>query len=132
MPCKCIFRLWVPSHLPGPLGHGCSPSRGRVPQLESRSSLGVRAMAMLLQQVLAEEFFTVLRTQEQLGYVVYCRATYMGGTDALDFVVQSNRQPGFLVARIFSFLESMAVSLLGNGRWAVWARTLKPLRVAGR
>ena len=66
----------------------------------------LRARLTLLATILHEPCFDILRTQEQLGYIV--GANYMQGTSymSLKIVIQSAHSPDHLEKRIDAFLES--------------------------
>jgi len=65
--------------------------------------------ASLLTQILSEPAFNVLRTQEQLGYIVHCSAWSLPGASekGLRIVVQSEKTPGYLEERVESFVDGM-------------------------
>lgn len=76
-----------------------------------------RVTASLLSQIFSEPAFNVLRTQEQLGYVVACgqivlsRDTHVG----IRVIVQSERKPAYLEERVEAFLTSMKAKIEGMG-----------------
>ncbi|XP_068625858.1 insulin-degrading enzyme [Battus philenor] len=59
----------------------------------------------LLAQALAEPCFNVLRTKEQLGYIVFSGVRRANGVQGLRIIVQSDRHPEYLEERIEAFLE---------------------------
>ncbi|CAB3224482.1 unnamed protein product [Arctia plantaginis] len=72
---------------------------------------GVRAARLnvaleLLAQLLAEPCFNVLRTKEQLGYIVFSGVRRSNGVQGLRFIVQSDRHPEFLEQRIEAFIQN--------------------------
>ncbi|KAG6851274.1 hypothetical protein H0H93_011710 [Arthromyces matolae] len=69
----------------------------------------LRVVSSLLTQVLSEPAFNVLRTKEQLGYIVHCSPwTSAGGSErGLRIVVQSEKTPGYLEERVEAFLDTM-------------------------
>lgn len=69
----------------------------------------LRVTSALLVQILTEPAFNVLRTQEQLGYVVICSPWILPGGSERGFriVIQSEKQPGYLEYRVEAFLERM-------------------------
>ncbi|KAG5647302.1 hypothetical protein DXG03_000839 [Asterophora parasitica] len=69
----------------------------------------LRVVAALLTQILSEPAFNVLRTQEQLGYVVQCSAWLLPGANekGMRIVVQSEKTPGYLEERVEAFLDGM-------------------------
>ena len=68
-----------------------------------------RVVAALLNQILSEPAFDMLRTKEQLGYIVAANTwTAPGDNDTgLRIVVQSERGPVYLEGRVESFLDHM-------------------------
>ncbi|KAF9454625.1 insulin-degrading enzyme [Macrolepiota fuliginosa MF-IS2] len=73
----------------------------------------LRVTAALLTQILSEPAFAVLRTQEQLGYIVSCSSWNLSGSSerGLRIVVQSEKMPGYLEQRVEAFLTSMKSKL---------------------
>ena len=69
----------------------------------------LRVTAALLTQILSEPAFNILRTKEQLGYIVSASAwSAHGDNDAgLRIVVQSERGPVYLEERVEAFLDYM-------------------------
>jgi insulysin len=67
----------------------------------------------LLTQILSQPAFDVLRTQEQLGYIVSCTNLTLPGSSevGLLFVVQSEKKPGYLEERVEAFLDDMQAQL---------------------
>jgi len=65
--------------------------------------------AALLTQILAEPTFSVLRTREQLGYIVSASTWSLSGSSeqGLRIVVQSEKTPGYLEQKVEEFLEEM-------------------------
>ncbi|KAJ8667813.1 hypothetical protein QAD02_009476 [Eretmocerus hayati] len=61
----------------------------------------------LLVQIIAEPCFNVLRTKEQLGYIVFSGIRRSHGVQGLRVIVQSNKHPQFVEERIDAFMESM-------------------------
>ncbi|XP_048003633.1 insulin-degrading enzyme isoform X2 [Leguminivora glycinivorella] len=71
---------------------------------------GVRAtrpnvVLELLAQTLSEPCFNVLRTKEQLGYIVFSGVRRSNGVQGLRVIIQSDRHPAYLEQRIESFLK---------------------------
>ncbi|KAJ0170062.1 hypothetical protein K1T71_014668 [Dendrolimus kikuchii] len=71
---------------------------------------GVRATRQnvtleLLAQTLCEPCFNVLRTKEQLGYIVFSGVRRSNGVQGFRVIVQSDRHPAYLEGRIESFLR---------------------------
>ena len=69
----------------------------------------LRVVSVLLTQILSEPAFNVLRTKEQLGYIVSASQWVAPGANesGLRIVVQSERGPVYLEERIEAFLEHM-------------------------
>ncbi|KAF8623490.1 hypothetical protein AX15_006273 [Amanita polypyramis BW_CC] len=69
----------------------------------------LRVTSALLVKILTEPAFNILRTQEQLGYVVLCSTWILPGSSEKGFhiVVQSGKQPGYLEQRVEAFLHKM-------------------------
>ncbi|KAJ3740513.1 insulin-degrading enzyme [Lentinula detonsa] len=72
-----------------------------------------RVVGALLTQILTEPAFNVLRTREQLGYVVFCGYWSLAGATerGIRIVVQSEKTPGYLESRVEAFLEEMKASI---------------------
>jgi len=68
-----------------------------------------RVTLALLTQILTEPAFNVLRTKEQLGYVVSCTQWQLAGSGigGIRIVVQSEKKPEFLEERVEAFLDKM-------------------------
>ncbi|GLB34808.1 putative peptidase M16 family protein [Lyophyllum shimeji] len=73
----------------------------------------VRVTASLLTQILSEPAFNVLRTQEQLGYIVHCSAWSLPGASekGMRIVIQSEKTPGYLEDRVEAFLDGMKTTI---------------------
>ena len=69
----------------------------------------LRVTAALLTQILSEPAFNILRTKEQLGYIVAASGwSALGDNDTgLRIVVQSERGPVYLEERVEAFLDHM-------------------------
>ncbi|XP_026333644.1 insulin-degrading enzyme, partial [Hyposmocoma kahamanoa] len=72
---------------------------------------GVRALKQnvileLLAQTLHEPCFNILRTKEQLGYIVFSGIRRSNGVQGLRVIVQSDRHPSYLDTRIEAFIEA--------------------------
>jgi insulysin len=74
-----------------------------------RTSSFQRVTANLLNQILSEPAYNVLRTKEQLGYIVHCSMWHLSGSgvSGIRIVVQSERGPAFLESRVDAFLDGM-------------------------
>jgi insulysin len=75
----------------------------------SRTSSALRVTGSLLNQILSEPAFNVLRTKEQLGYVVLCSSWVLSGSgcSGIRIAVQSERGPAYLESRVDAFLDGM-------------------------
>ncbi|KDQ33027.1 hypothetical protein PLEOSDRAFT_1032530 [Pleurotus ostreatus PC15] len=69
----------------------------------------LRVASALLAQILHEPAFNILRTKEQLGYIVFCSQWLLTGSaqKGLRITVQSEKFPGYLEDRVEAFLDSM-------------------------
>ena len=69
----------------------------------------LRVVSTLLVQILEEPAFNVLRTKEQLGYIVHCFSTILPGDSetGLQILIQSEKKPGYLEERVEAFLREM-------------------------
>ncbi|XP_031777802.1 insulin-degrading enzyme isoform X2 [Nasonia vitripennis] len=61
----------------------------------------------LFTQIISEPCFNILRTKEQLGYIVFSGIRRTNGVQGLRIIVQSNKHPQFVEERIDAFMESM-------------------------
>ncbi|KAJ3120829.1 hypothetical protein HK100_012638 [Physocladia obscura] len=68
--------------------------------------------ALLLNQIISEPCFDVLRTKEQLGYVVWSNPRFATGICGLRVHVQSEKHPVHVESRIFAFLEEKVKDIL--------------------
>jgi len=76
------------------------------------AACGQRALLELAAHLLGEPYFNVLRTQQQLGYVVQAGTSQLFNVDHLRFLVQSDKVPAAeLVARTDAFLASFAAGV---------------------
>jgi insulysin len=78
-----------------------------------RTPTTARVTASLLIQILTEPTFNVLRTREQLGYIVLCSSWILAGSgvSGIRIVVQSERGPAYLESRVEAFLTEMKIVL---------------------
>ncbi|KAK0408400.1 hypothetical protein QR680_003933 [Steinernema hermaphroditum] len=60
----------------------------------------------LLVQIANEPAYTVLRTTEQLGYIVHTGARRANGAQSLEIIVQGSYDPKFMEERIEAFLKN--------------------------
>ena len=75
----------------------------------------LRVASALLTQIMSEPAFNVLRTREQLGYIVSCSSWTLPGSSekGVRIVVQSERKPTYLEQRVEAFLDEMKIKLEG-------------------
>ena len=73
----------------------------------------LRTRLLLISHLLKDPTFSVLRTKEQLGYIVH--STIWSGSSALGFVIciQSEHHPTYVEKRIETFLESHRSEIAG-------------------
>lgn len=64
---------------------------------------------LLVHQILCEPFFNILRSKEQLGYVVHSAVNQHSGVYGLNFTIQSDYNVSYLEDRIEAFLVQMKV-----------------------
>ncbi|KAF8911060.1 Metalloenzyme, LuxS/M16 peptidase-like protein [Gymnopilus junonius] len=69
----------------------------------------LRVTSALLTQIMSEPTFNVLRTREQLGYIVSCSSWTLPGSSekGVRIVVQSEKKPTHLEGRVEAFLDEM-------------------------
>lgn len=81
--------------------------------LGSRNDSRLRVVGSLLVQMLSEPAFNVLRTQEQLGYIVSCSQWALPGDVhfGIRILVQSERHPTYLEERVEAFLDFIKYKL---------------------
>ncbi|XP_065058104.1 insulin-degrading enzyme-like [Rhopilema esculentum] len=60
----------------------------------------------LFSQLIADKCFDQLRTQEQLGYIVFSGVRRANGVQGLRFIIQSEKNPAILDERIEAFLSN--------------------------
>ncbi|CAG7838561.1 unnamed protein product [Allacma fusca] len=70
-----------------------------------------RTLMLLVDHILSEPCFDILRTKEQLGYVVWCTYRRQVGVMSFDVVIQGEKHPAYLESRIENFLELMEVKI---------------------
>ena len=63
-------------------------------------------------QVITESCFNILRTQEQLGYIVFSGVRLNNGAQGVRLIIQSDRSPAYLDERIENFIQLTKVSNL--------------------
>ncbi|KAG1891434.1 Metalloenzyme, LuxS/M16 peptidase-like protein [Suillus subluteus] len=95
------------SHIPNP--NDPNSSLTYYLQLGSSTDARLRTTSLLLIHMMSEPAFDILRTKEQLGYVVFCSELQLSGASLLGLrlVVQSQRNPAYLEQRVEAFLDTM-------------------------
>jgi insulysin len=78
-------------------------------QLGSSTHARFRVVSLLLMHMMSEPAFDILRTKEQLGYIVFCSQLQLSGASLLGLrlVVQSERSPAYLEQRVEAFMDVM-------------------------
>ncbi|XP_077297857.1 insulin-degrading enzyme-like isoform X2 [Arctopsyche grandis] len=61
----------------------------------------------MLLHILSEPCFNILRTKEQLGYIVFSGIRRSNGVQGIRLLVQSDRHPSYVESRIEAFLQYM-------------------------
>jgi insulysin len=76
-----------------------------------------RVAMALLSQMLTEPAFNILRTKEQLGYVVLCSSWTLPGSGdgGIRVSIQSERDPQYLEDRVEAFLDTMKTVIEAMG-----------------
>ncbi|XP_076831395.1 insulin-degrading enzyme isoform X2 [Brachyhypopomus gauderio] len=72
----------------------------------------------LLCQIISEPCFNTLRTKEQLGYIVFSGPRRASGVQGLRFIIQSEKAPHYLEARVEAFLKTMEKNMEEMGEEA--------------
>lgn len=65
------------------------------------------AIVDLVSQLLTEPCYNALRTEEQLGYIVFCGSRKANGATGIRIIVQSSKSPIYVEQRIENFLCKM-------------------------
>jgi insulysin len=73
----------------------------------------------LFAQIISEPCFDVLRTKEQLGYIVFSGVRRSSGVQGLRIIVQSTRKPAYLDQRIEAFLKGAKNIVMVNGIYLI-------------
>ncbi|KAL5511367.1 STE23_2 [Sanghuangporus vaninii] len=100
-PCNYIWELPVPNP------DQVNASNSYYCHVGSISDARVRTTFRLLAQILHEPAFNILRTKEQLGYIVFTSAWQGVESLGLRILVQSEKDPKYLETRIEAFLDHM-------------------------
>jgi insulysin len=61
----------------------------------------------LFNEIIKESCFTILRTQEQLGYIVFSTSSRNHGVLGMRIIVQSDRSPMYVDSRIENYIETI-------------------------
>jgi insulysin len=77
----------------------------------NRADRKLKARTLLIDQIVHEPAFDQLRTKEQLGYIVYSSLRATATTLGFRFIIQSEKAPDYLEARIEGFLDTYAATL---------------------
>jgi len=98
--------IWK-SHIPNP--NDPNSSLTYYLQIGSSTDARLRVASLLLIHMMSEPAFDILRTKEQLGYVVFCSELQLSGASLLGLrlVVQSERSPAYLEQRVEAFFDIM-------------------------
>lgn len=102
--------IWK-SHIPNP--DDPNSSLTYYIQLGSSTDARLRTTTLLLIHMMSEPAFDILRTKEQLGYIVFCSELQLSGASLLGLrlVVQSERNPAYLEQRVEAFLDTMKTKI---------------------
>ncbi|XP_069679683.1 insulin-degrading enzyme isoform X2 [Periplaneta americana] len=73
----------------------------------SLQSTHTNMLLELLVQLINEPCFNILRTKEQLGYIVFSGIRRSNGVQGLRVIVQSDRHPSYVDQRVEAFLAKM-------------------------
>ncbi|KAJ3109732.1 Insulinase (Peptidase M16) [Phlyctochytrium bullatum] len=76
-------------------------------QVGDASDCDVRVRLLLLDQIASEPCFDMLRTKEQLGYVVWCGIRSTVFDWGFRFMVQSEKDPMYVEARVEAFIKHL-------------------------
>ncbi|XP_052226154.1 insulin-degrading enzyme-like isoform X2 [Dreissena polymorpha] len=71
----------------------------------------INMLLELFVQIISEPCFNILRTKEQLGYIVFSGIRRQSGVQGLRVIVQSDRTPQYVESRIEAFLETLRETL---------------------
>ena len=76
------------------------------------STVNLQAFIALTERYLREPCFNILRTKEQLGYIVWSHEYFMRGTCNFTIILQTSvKCPSFVFSRITEFIRGMAEGL---------------------
>lgn len=91
--------------LPVPNGSNVNSSCEYYVQVGDVTDDHLRPRLSLLAQLANEPVFNILRTQEQLGYLVWSGARAATGTMGFRILLQSERPAAYLESRVEAFLD---------------------------
>ncbi|KAG1761690.1 Metalloenzyme, LuxS/M16 peptidase-like protein [Suillus occidentalis] len=129
--------IWK-SHIPNP--NDSNSSLTYYLQFGSSTDARLRTTTLLLIHIMSEPAFDILRTKEQLGYIVFCSELQLSGASLLGLrlVVQSERNPAYLEQRVETFLDTMKSKIedmepddfeqFKTGLQQKWTEVIKDLR----
>ncbi|KAL6438860.1 hypothetical protein ACFW04_003738 [Cataglyphis niger] len=85
----------------------------------------------LLAQIISEPCFNILRTKEQLGYIVFSGVRRTNGAQGLRVIVQSDKHPQYVEKRIDLFMDSMLdhISTMSEEQFEKYKKALATLRL---
>lgn len=85
----------------------------------------------LLAQIISEPCFNILRTKEQLGYIVFSGIRRINGAQGLRVIVQSDKHPEYVEKRIDLFMDSMLdhISNMAEDQFERHKKALAALRL---
>ncbi|EZA60071.1 insulin-degrading enzyme isoform X2 [Ooceraea biroi] len=85
----------------------------------------------LLAQIISEPCFNILRTKEQLGYIVLSDVRRSNGAQGMRIIVQSNKHPQYVEKRIDSFMDSMLdhITTMSENQFKKHKKALATLRL---
>lgn len=70
-------------------------------------NIGMNVLLELFAQIVQEPCFNILRTKEQLGYIVFSGVRRSSGVQGMRIIVQSDKHPTYVDLRIEDFLSGM-------------------------
>ncbi|KAJ3219441.1 Insulinase (Peptidase M16) [Dinochytrium kinnereticum] len=81
-------------------------------QLGDVANEEIRRKTMLLSQIAKEPCFNILRTQEQLGYIVFSGLRKQTGMIGFRIIIQSEKDPWILEDRILAFMVALRAMIV--------------------
>lgn len=76
-----------------------------------RQATNINMLLELFVQIISEPCFNILRTKEQLGYIVFSGIRRHSGVQGLRVIVQSDKAPQYVEGRIEAFIRSIEDTL---------------------